>query len=433
MKSLYLLLVCILLCLGIQLKAQEIIGRIDLQDSLQYHLIKFKGGPKFKAKVIDIRNNMLTYVARGDTIKSAIEEIKYIRVFQRRPSPKAAGQVDTSQLVLLRMKNGSELKGNLIKIGRKDISFRFQDQLLELPLRTIKNAYMLDDSTEQKIAVLKLENTYDSQYFDPKGPYFIEPILVVLRNGTQMVGKIEDMEKDFVRFRFQDQLLILRPEKVRKAFFLKGDTKQIDRKAYLFQSPFYGEGNSFVTPTGFLPGVNQIEYRTYYGMIHSVEGGITKNSSLTLGYSLPDILFGRVKLVTKMGDTDQYLSASATAVRSQFRDFFNVYTARASYTKGRPSQHFFVSAGYLVYDDEFESNRSFLISLGGSFKISPRWNFNYELFSFQDSFNSFIVLPTFTFGWMKRGNLFEVGLFGGFIDSILGGVPYLSYSKRIFR
>ncbi|MEO1513586.1 MAG: hypothetical protein AAFV95_01195 [Bacteroidota bacterium] len=426
------ILLSILCCCS--LGAQNIYGKIDLSSPTQYHRIKLYGKPSFSARLIDIRNDQYTYIYKGDTLSNHYRDIKYVRVYQRPLSAQEYAQPDTSKWVLLEMQNGSELFGKLMKVSPRYVTFKMGTEEDVIDQKYIRKAYFVQADSRKKLEAISFNNYLSNYYFDDPAKYTEKDILLVLRNGNQLVGRVGSVGEDSLEFIFQGQKLQLTAADVRRAYSLQEGKQEIDKRAHLFQTPYYGQGNLFVTPSGFLPKKRELEYRSIAGLVHSIEGAVAPFMSVTVGYSLPEILFGRVNLVARPSEYNAF-SLAGTAARAQIRDNFNLYNLQAAYTFGRPNNHGVLSISYNWYDDGDPSGpaKTFVVSAGGKNQIGRQWMINYAIYGFEDTFGSYAVLPALTFGWTLRGNQLNFGTVMGIVDGFFGALPYASFSKRLYR
>lgn len=319
----------------------------------------------------------------------------------------------------IKFRNGSSIKTKIIALSDSSLSFHYLDDTITADLTKI---YKIKVKYDARVAadILNLQSENLAR--------------VYLHNGSYLLGKISSTRGDTLFFKKDQQLFKFQKRDIKVIYALNSEGKNSD-VLDPFQSKNSGIENIYASPTGFSMPAGQWEYKTYGGIIHTLEAGLNKNLSLTFGFSVPDISVLRAKLSTPIGKKTN-IGFTYTRMRSITDQRYQGDGFQLSASFGSKDRFVNITTGTVkstLQDFGLSEPRVNFVSAGSSLNLGSgdRWRLNFELMVAEEIDYGFYLFPVLTTAWMNRYNRVEFGLVS-VVDVFIVAIPYLMYSRRIY-
>lgn len=349
------------------MQGQYIIGRLDIKDTTDVHIVKMKNGRKMRGRVIDISDGQFTFIYERDTLQFPIKKVKKVKVRNKKgrapippshPLYKKSQQADSlASPTLLHYKivmvMGSELKVDIEEVYKKKIVVSYRGNVLEIPIKDISS--------------------------------IVEVHLI--------------------------------------------EGKEEERPIRLFE--IHGHENLFLGPTSYQIESGHFDYTTYYGLLHLMEFAANDHLSFTGGYLFPNIALGSVKLASNRKSPSNF-NATVSHIRSINQDFVDpIWIFSVGYTIGNPLNNMTINIGRSNQNGRYYNDKINLINIGGVAQLSDSWRLLGELLigRAEDSYNSF-ALGVINVGWFNQKNRVDFGIGMNLDLNFLGAAPLIAYSHR---
>lgn len=326
---------------------------------------------------------------------------------------------DPQEYHQIKFRNGSSIKAKIIALNDSSLSFHYLDDTITAALTKI---YKIKVKYDARVAadILNLQSENLARIY--------------LHNGSYLSGKVSSTQGDTLLFWKDQQLFKFQKRDIKVIYALDSENKNSDILDP-FQSKNSGIENIYASPTGFSMPEGQWEYKTYGGIIHTLEAGLTKNLSLTFGFSIPDISILRAKLSTPIGKKTN-IGFTYTRMRSVTDQRYQGDGFQLSASFGSKDRFVNITAGTVkstLQDFGLSEPRVNFVSAGSSLNLGSeeRWRLNFELMVAEEINYGFYLFPVITTSWMNRYNRVEFGLIS-VVDVFVFAIPYLMYSRRIY-
>ena len=315
---------------------------------------------------------------------------------------------------IVKLYTGPELEGRVVAIEETTLFLLQGKDTMQIELSTVKKITVKND-----LLPIRPSSKYPSTGVDTAGQFLLQ-----LKNGSHLHGKLIDIEKEYIFFRFQQQRIKFHKSDVQRLLNLPeegNDTLSVP----IYSSAPHGHQNVVASPTAFVP--DGVDYQTHYGLLHQVEFPIGKHASLMTSYSVPDLLIGKLKFASNNVDKGANVGGGILLISSLFTDLGTIVIPHLSFTLGNPNNYFnFVVGRSWLYYGGNDPDKATLVSIGGRFVMGGNWHVLTETFFHTNEYGT-VTIPSVLFGIIKNRNRFFFGGFVSFDDGYVFPFPMINY------
>lgn len=240
------------------------------------------------------------------------------------------------------------------------------------------------------------------------------------QRGDRFVGQLKDIRSTTIYFRLNngDELSFDFHEVISVVTWEEEKTKgtpswqrSLRQRGGIFldSEKSIGAENLIYSSTAFNYEKLRGEVRSFSFLINVIDIGIAEGVSLGGGFSLPDIGIFRTKITTPISE-NSHIGVGSNLI-FPISDFSNISGLAHTYlvlTRGNKDRYLNFTAGAFISFDSF-NDHLFIASLGGAYRVSPRWRMHFEFF-FGAEEGAFI--PGIGAIWQKGNFKLEFGLVG---------------------
>lgn len=249
--------------------------------------------------------------------------------------------------------------------------------------------------------------------------------LLVLINGDQLFGTLIEIDEASILFEFHGSTLEYEIKSIEQIYLVVANK----RFAIFRQIESFGAERFAFSETAYSLKRKQAEYKTVYGILHTIDVGLTDNISAGIGAVLPLGLVGRIKLTGQVNERLRVGAGVQTLLAFVFEPLVLFYPY-ATASIGTPKKFLNINAGIMI-PSEFPEEKIGIFSIGAGIKFKNNWRFVTNNYIFLVESES-TIMPTAGATWSKRKNRIEFGLSVPIILGFGGGftIPYIAYARR---
>ncbi len=316
---------------------------------------------------------------------------------------------------LIKLHSGVSLEGRVVNIENSTIYFvQQQDTML-----------FKDDEIERIIVKKPVQPTKSGSSYPLEGIDTSGTFIIRLNSKSQLQGTLESIEEDHILFKYRQQLIEFRRRDVYQLLNItkeRGDTLMVP----LDFNKIHGYQNLLASPTSFI-AEDHVDYQTHYGLLHLVEFPLNNNVALMTGFSIPDLVIGKLKFATNKRSSRHNVGGGVLFFSSLYTGLGVIVVPHISYTVGVPEQHFNISLGRSwLFGGYGGAERALVLSFGGKLRLSSKWHISSETFLHFNDYGR-VVIPSLMFGIVKNKNRFFFGTFLAFDSGYVYPFPLLNY------
>ena len=249
--------------------------------------------------------------------------------------------------------------------------------------------------------------------------------LLVLTNGDQLYGTLIEMDEASILFEFHGNTVEYNIKSIEQIYLVVTNK----RFAVFHKTKSFGTERFAFSETAYSLKKKQAEYKTLYGLLHTIDVGLTDNISAGVGVVVPVGLVGRIKLTGQVNEKLR-VGAGLQTMLSFIFDPFVLFYPYATASIGTPRKFLNINAGVMI-QSEYPEDKLGVFSIGAGIKFKNNWRFvtdNYILLADGDG----VIIPTAGMTWSKKKNRIEFGLSLPIV--IFYGeafpLPYIAYARR---
>lgn len=272
--------------------------------------------------------------------------------------------------------------------------------------------------------------------------------VIVLKDGGKIVGSIQTMDKEQVKFLFNGSVLNV-PVKDIEYIAVEGENQAFSEQQDI-EEPVQNQNDAqelhpqenykdlVVSQTGYLVPKGKFSYDNKLFLVNNFNFGVTKNLNIQCG------VYGFVLpyLGLKVGHefTPQFsMSANSNVVYLSMENNIErafMLNSSANFTFGKKNKFFNLSLGVV---NDFQVLGQAYVGIGGQFEMSKKVTFLTDVVisrSFSTKNGYTIISPTFAFRIKTRGGRWDFGLLPFNLninhqsynsERVFAALPYVAY------
>ncbi len=401
-------------------------GELRLGDTTQVHILKTKDGSILTGRVIGFDQDQLTFLFKNqNSLIFKISEIESVEVQTEKPAQ--TPEKPAAPLVENEVLSPTPFMYAVVASDGKTHSGK-------LTVATAQGFRLLDDDGKTRYFYWREADTL--RYIGPAlGTSVEERHVLHTTRGDRFTGQVFDYDGSTLRFKLDNGAMLKFSTRDLRKIELTGETEVAGAGGNQGEIEMQGHERLYFSPSAFLLEKGQGEFRTVI-LNNSIDYGLSDNFTIGGGMAtviIASVLNAKVKFGGSLND---YLHVAAGAqVYGAFAiesDPIGAALAYGALTVGTEEKFLSVAVGRGTSGESDGATTGF--SFTGSFRVAQQFRLYGEFLSFNDSFGDNIGFGIAGGSWFNNHHRVDFGFVVGNIFDLDSGTvlpfPLVSYAYR---